>query len=81
MIMLQNIDKRQDIGILHDRYRIGRHKEGKEMNNTMAMSRSCEEVRDLLREGESLGWVKEYERVDCAVQVHPNMFDLLLFLQ
>lgn len=51
------------------------------MNNTMAMSRSCEEVRDLLREGESLGWVKENERVDCAVQVHPNMFDLLPFLQ
>ncbi|MEO6202280.1 MAG: hypothetical protein ABIU05_10275 [Nitrospirales bacterium] len=51
------------------------------MNNTMAMSRSCEEEMDLLREGESWWWVNGNERLDGAVQVHANMFDFFDFLQ
>lgn len=51
------------------------------MNNTMGMSRFCEENLDLLRKEERLWWVNENERVDCAVQVHANMFDFLHFLQ
>ena len=51
------------------------------MNDTMSISRSCEEGMYLLREGDCLWRVNEDGIVDCIASGHTRVFELLLKLQ
>ena len=50
------------------------------MNDTMTISRSCEEGMYLLREGDSLWRVDEDGMVDCTAQGHIRVFEFLTFI-
>ena len=51
------------------------------MNDTMSISRSCEEGMYLLREGDCLWRVNEDGIVDCIASGHTRIFELLTKLQ
>jgi len=51
------------------------------MNDTMSISRSCEEGMYLLREGDCLWRVNEDGMIDCTSHGHVRVFELLTFLQ
>lgn len=51
------------------------------MDDTMTISRSCEEGMYLLREDDYVWRVNEDGEVDCAVLGNPTAFELLTFIQ
>ncbi len=51
------------------------------MNDSMAIRRSCESGKYLLREGNYVWRMDENGKVDCTANVPTTMFKLLNFLQ
>ncbi len=51
------------------------------MNVTMAISRSCETGKYLVREGDRMWRMDENGKVDCTASGPPTLFELLHFLQ